>query len=68
MPYSTEQLQLLWGWSSRPLLRTLQCSSLVEIVIGFGVGASSIAAPVYLAETLPVKWRVWGIGIYFDFW
>ncbi|TVY17319.1 Lactose permease [Lachnellula arida] len=39
-----------------------------RIVIGFGVGACSIAAPVYLAETLPVKWRAWGIGIYFDFW
>ncbi|KAL1852068.1 hypothetical protein VTK73DRAFT_9309 [Phialemonium thermophilum] len=39
-----------------------------RILIGFGTGCSSIAAPVYLAETLPLRWRGWGLGIVYDFW
>ncbi|EXJ92172.1 hypothetical protein A1O3_00722 [Capronia epimyces CBS 606.96] len=39
-----------------------------RILIGIGTGASSIAGPVYLAETLPVRYRAWGLGIFFDFW
>lgn len=38
-----------------------------RIIIGFGTGASSIAGPVYLAETLPVRYRAWGLGIFYDF-
>lgn len=39
-----------------------------RILIGVGIGASSIAGPVYLAETLSVKWRGWGLGLFYDFW
>ncbi|KAI1615026.1 MFS sugar transporter-like protein [Exophiala viscosa] len=41
---------------------------IARIIIGFGTGASSIAGPVYLAETLPVRYRAWGLGIFYDFW
>ncbi|KAH8657775.1 hexose transporter [Xylariales sp. PMI_506] len=39
-----------------------------RIIIGFGTGASMLAAPLYLAETLPVKYRAWGLGILYDFY
>lgn len=39
-----------------------------RILIGFGTGCSFVAAPVYLSETLPLKWRGWGLGIVYDFW
>lgn len=39
-----------------------------RILVGFGNGASAIAGPVFLAETLPVKYRAWGLGIFYDFW
>lgn len=39
-----------------------------RILIGAGTGASAIAAPVYLAETLPMKWRGLGLSIIYDFW
>ena len=39
-----------------------------RILIGLGTGASSIAAPVYLAETLPLRWRGVGLAIIYDFW
>ncbi|KAM5349670.1 hypothetical protein ACJ41O_006175 [Fusarium nematophilum] len=39
-----------------------------RIIIGFGTGGSSIAGPVYLAETLPVQYRSWGLGLFYDFW
>ena len=39
-----------------------------RIVIGFGTGASSIAAPVYLSETVPVKLRAVSLALLYDFW
>ncbi|KAK7409336.1 hypothetical protein QQX98_008460 [Neonectria punicea] len=39
-----------------------------RIIIGFGTGGSSVAGPVYLAETLPVQYRSWGLGLFYDFW
>ena len=39
-----------------------------RILIGLGTGASAIAAPVYLAETLPFRWRGVGLAIIYDFW
>jgi sugar porter (SP) family MFS transporter len=39
-----------------------------RILIGFGTGATSIAVPVYLAETLPVKYRASGLGMVYDAW
>lgn len=39
-----------------------------RMLIGFGTGATSIAVPVYLAETLPVEWRAWGLGLVYAAW
>ncbi|RDW57613.1 MFS sugar transporter-like protein [Coleophoma cylindrospora] len=39
-----------------------------RILIGIGTGASGVAGPVYLAETLPPKWRAWGLGVFYDCW
>ncbi|KAJ5814172.1 uncharacterized protein N7503_000922 [Penicillium pulvis] len=37
-----------------------------RVLAGYGVGASAVAAPTYLAETLPYKWRAWGLGLIND--
>lgn len=34
--------------------------------IGFGITFSMIAATAYTAETLPVHWRGWGVGLLGD--
>ncbi|KAH9213622.1 MFS sugar transporter-like protein [Leptodontidium sp. 2 PMI_412] len=39
-----------------------------RVLIGLGTSASSIAGPTYLAETLPLNWRAWGLGAFYDFW
>ncbi|KAF7972360.1 hypothetical protein HWV62_18146 [Athelia sp. TMB] len=39
-----------------------------RILIGFGTSASTLCGPTYLAETLPFKWRAWGLGILNDFY
>lgn len=39
---------------------------IARILIGFGTGASGLTGPVYLAETLPLHWRGWGIGLFND--
>ncbi|KAJ7812907.1 MFS sugar transporter-like protein [Mycena leptocephala] len=39
-----------------------------RILIGFGTSASALTGPAYLAETLPFKWRAWGLGIFNDFY
>lgn len=41
---------------------------IARILIGFGTSASGVTGPTYLAETLPVKWRAWGIGLLNDFY
>ena len=33
-----------------------------RVLIGFGTGASALTGPTYLAETLPLHWRAWGLG------
>lgn len=42
--------------------------TVARILVGYGVAASSIAAPTYLAETLPYTWRGWGLGLMTDFY
>ncbi|KAF2239990.1 MFS sugar transporter-like protein [Viridothelium virens] len=37
-----------------------------RILIGLGTGASGLTGPAYLAETLPLHWRGWGLGIFND--
>ena len=39
---------------------------IARILIGFGTGASGLTGPAYLAETLPLHWRAWGLGIFND--
>jgi MFS family permease len=39
-----------------------------RLVIGFGVGISSAAAPTYLAEAVPYKWRALTLGLFYVFW
>ncbi|KAF7348362.1 Hexose transporter protein [Mycena sanguinolenta] len=39
-----------------------------RILIGYGTSASALTGPTYLAETLPTKWRGWGLGIFNDFY
>ncbi|RFU27656.1 hypothetical protein B7463_g8683, partial [Scytalidium lignicola] len=39
-----------------------------RILIGLGTGGSSVTGPTYLAETLPIAWRGWGLGVFYDFW
>jgi len=41
---------------------------IARILIGFGTSASGVSGPVYLAETLPVGWRAWGVGVFNDFY
>jgi len=39
-----------------------------RIILGYGTTASGITGPAYLAETLPLHWRGWGLGIFNDFY
>lgn len=39
-----------------------------RIIGGYGSGAAAIAGPVYLAETLPPKWRAMGLGFFYTFY
>ncbi|PSR74860.1 general substrate transporter [Coniella lustricola] len=39
-----------------------------RILLGFGSAVSGIAAGVYLSETLPCRWRAWGVGLLNDFY
>ncbi|KAJ5633133.1 hypothetical protein N7490_009472 [Penicillium lividum] len=39
-----------------------------RILLGMGMGASAIAGPTYLAETLSLKWRGLGLGIFYTFY
>ena len=40
--------------------------TVARVLIGFGTSASGLSGPVYLAETLPLHWRAWGLGIFND--
>lgn len=37
-----------------------------RFILGFGVGATYIAAPLLVAETLPTKYRAYGLGAFTD--
>jgi len=34
-----------------------------RVILGFGNGVSGVAAPVYLSETSPDRWRAWTVGV-----
>ena len=39
---------------------------IARVLVGFGTGASGLTGPAFLAETLPLHWRGWGLGIFND--
>jgi len=39
-----------------------------RVFIGFGTSASGLTGPTWLAETLPIRWRAWGLGVFNDFY
>jgi MFS family permease len=39
-----------------------------RIIVGVGAGFSSMAGPIYFAETLPIKWRGIALCLIYDFW
>jgi len=41
---------------------------IARIGVGFGGGCSAMAAPAYVAETMPQKYRGWGLGLICDFY
>ncbi|KAF9067333.1 sugar transporter [Rhodocollybia butyracea] len=41
---------------------------IARIILGYGTSASGISGPAYLAETLPLHWRGWGLGVFNDFY
>jgi MFS family permease len=41
---------------------------IARILVGLGTSASGLAGPAYLAETLPARWRAWGLGAFNDFY
>ncbi|KAK6371399.1 hypothetical protein LTS17_009130 [Exophiala oligosperma] len=38
-----------------------------RILLGMGMGASTVSGPTYLAETLPPRFRALGLGVFFTF-
>jgi MFS family permease len=39
-----------------------------RVLIGYGTTASGLTGPAYLAETLPLHHRAWGLGLFNDFY
>ncbi|KAK5023437.1 hypothetical protein LTS07_009312 [Exophiala sideris] len=39
-----------------------------RLIVGIGVGLSSVACPTYCAETAPLQWRAFCLGLYYAFW
>ncbi|KIW56170.1 hypothetical protein PV05_04849 [Exophiala xenobiotica] len=39
-----------------------------RLIVGVGVGLSSVACPTYCAETAPLEWRAFCLGLYYAFW
>ncbi|TLD37196.1 MFS sugar transporter-like protein [Venturia nashicola] len=39
-----------------------------RILVGYGTTASGMTGPAYLAETLPLHHRAWGLGLFNDFY
>lgn len=40
---------------------------MARVLLGMGNAASTISGPTYVAETLPYRWRAWGLAIFNDF-
>lgn len=39
-----------------------------RLILGLGTGLSNVAAPTYVAETAPPKWRAFALGLYYTLW
>lgn len=39
-----------------------------RLIVGIGVGLSSVACPTYCSEVAPMKWRAFCLGMYYAFW
>jgi len=39
-----------------------------RLIVGIGVGLSSVACPTYVSEVAQLKWRAFSLGFYYDFW
>jgi MFS family permease len=39
-----------------------------RFIVGVGIGLSSVACPTYCAETAPLEWRAFCLGLYYAFW
>ncbi|KAF1937435.1 general substrate transporter [Clathrospora elynae] len=39
-----------------------------RLIVGFGMGLAQTSAPTLLAETVPVKWRGFAMGLYYACW
>jgi MFS family permease len=39
-----------------------------RLIVGVGIGLSSVACPTYCAEVAPLKWRAFCLGMYYSFW
>ncbi|EXJ92603.1 hypothetical protein A1O3_01155 [Capronia epimyces CBS 606.96] len=39
-----------------------------RLIVGIGVGLSSVACPTYCSEVAPLRWRAFCLGLYYSFW
>ena len=39
-----------------------------RLIVGFGMGLAQTSTPTLLAETVPVKWRGFAMGLYYACW
>lgn len=39
-----------------------------RFIVGFGLGLAQTSTPTLVAETAPVEWRAFALGIYYAFW
>jgi MFS family permease len=39
-----------------------------RLIVGIGIGLSSVACPTYCSEVAPLKWRAFCLGMYYSFW
>ncbi|KAF2442364.1 general substrate transporter [Karstenula rhodostoma CBS 690.94] len=39
-----------------------------RFIVGFGLGLAQVSTPTLVAETAPVQWRGFALGLYYAFW
>ncbi|KXS94198.1 hypothetical protein AC578_9959 [Pseudocercospora eumusae] len=61
-------LMTIFGVILQAAAQNIAMFVVARIVVGFGTGCTAITVPVYLAETLPVKFRAWGLGMVYSAW